>query len=525
MGSIPYKTYPEHAGKVNPESVGFVTSTDMNNTNSSPEINTTPPSTTLRITPTGLYIPPSRPTTVLDDGTMPSSATEAVGHATKNHTTKAKATETSTAISPEVTLKRLKFVKAVIKSDEWEVVDTIRVDNETHCFLAKTATGDDNIDWKSGYTLKVQMKTGGEWHRFFFAGMTAAAAASMVKETTGRKGTTKVSILFRFGCDMDFEFTFCPPFRFGFDMNFEFTFSVPERTVANQPHVSQKPSRAETKQDKEIEEAIRTLQISDSQAAPAKGADNKETSRAKAKQPANTTNSLTEDFEIIQMPWDKRPLIDRDAWRAYWRRELFKRRFGTIEGSKMYQQFSKQPVSKHPKNQRSLLTEQLRAQEQEEEDEEADIAMEEVADDQARWYNLMMARALARTTTGSYAVSRTLAPSPRDPLTGTRSEIGGKDSELVYLPYDVLGRIHKMVDSACASRWDKRDAHIALDGLVVQTICCNCAGVMESGIFHCSACGLHKLCKDCSVGIPVWSVSQMEKAGFNMKTDEGRCEG
>jgi hypothetical protein len=82
-----------------------------------------------------------------------------------------------------------------------------------------------------------------------------------------------------------------------------------------------------------------------------------------------------------------------------------------------------------------------------------------------------------------------------------------------------------MVDCACASRWDKRDAHIALDGLVVQTICCNCAGVMESGIFHCSACGLHKLCKDCSVGIPVWSVSQMEKAGFNMKTDEGRCEG
>jgi hypothetical protein len=455
MGSIPYKTYPEHAGKVNPESVGFVTSTDMNNTNSSPEINTTPPSTTLRITPTGVYIPPSRPTTVLDDGTMPSSATEAVGHATKNHTTKAKATETSTAISPEVTLKRLKFVKAVIKSDEWEVVDTIRVDNETHCFLAKTATGDDNIDWKSCYTLKVQMKTGGEWHRFFFAGMTAAAAASMVKETTGRKGTTKVSILFRFGCDMDFEFTFCPPFRFGFDMNFEFTFSVPERTVgppfrfgcdmnfeftfsvpertvADQPHFSQTPSRAEIEQYKGIEEAIRTLQISDSQAAPAKAIDNEETSRAKAKQPANTTNSLTEDFEIIQMPWDKRPLIDRDTWRAYWRRELFKRRFGTIEGSKMYHQFSKQPVSKHPKNQRSLLTEQLRAQEQEEEDEEADIAMEEVADDQARWYNLMMARALARTTTGSYAVSRTLAPSPRDPLTGTRSKIGEKESELVY---------------------------------------------------------------------------------------------
>lgn len=459
----------------------------MDNTSSPFETTTTTPSAKLTITRTGVHISPGKPTTSLSDGTMSLTATASPGTASKADTTNA--TETSTAIAPEETRRRLQFIKGILKSSEWEVVDEVRADNEMHCFLARAdAAKNHRINWKICYTLRVPMKCGGNWTRFFFAGMSAAYANDTVSA----------------------------PFRFGWGMHFDFTFSVPERTVADQPYDTQIRNREGIEPGTSIEDAVCALQSSLADAPVARA--RKETPKAEA------TNSLIGDYEVIRRPRSRGPMFDYDIWRANSRHDFFKRKYGDEVSSTMYAEFCKQPVSKDPLNQVSLLTEQIRAQEKEAEAEEE---TGEDADEVAVTRTGMRNNVTRALTTGSSAASRTPSLPRIDSawnLKTTCIKRAEKDSELVYLPYGLMGSIRKLVASTCISTQEKVDVGVELDVMAVQTICCNCAGTMGAAEFHCSACGLHTVCKDCSVGIPSWFVTHMEKSGFVLETEEGKCE-
>lgn len=132
--------------------------------------------------------------------------------------------------------------------------------------------------------------------------------------------------------------------------------------------------------------------------------------------------------------------------------------------------FSKRPVSTPPQQQQSALTEQLRAQgaEEEEDDVELKIWFLERADDRDR---------IVETT-----------------------------EKLVYLPYGLMRRFH---ESGQAGPLASIMRTFTTDGgnfdHAVEIICCGCAGVNHEAEAHCSMCR-HTLCKDCSVGIPKESI-------------------
>jgi hypothetical protein len=141
--------------------------------------------------------------------------------------------KTAASSSQDEEYRRLAFVKQLLKSEEWEVVETVRVDDETHCFLAKVTAMTADMDWTSCLTLKIPLSRGPEnrtanWHRIFLAdiiGAELAASMSHIIVPTCSDGTVKVSTTL--------------PFRFGAGSAAAFTFTLPERTVADQPNESQ----------------------------------------------------------------------------------------------------------------------------------------------------------------------------------------------------------------------------------------------------------------------------------------------
>ncbi|OIW30911.1 hypothetical protein CONLIGDRAFT_642952 [Coniochaeta ligniaria NRRL 30616] len=302
------------------------------------------------------------------------------------------------------------------------------------------------------------------------------------KATGENMARKEASIPFCFGHDMPFEFTFSVSFRFGYNMPFEFTFAVPEGTVANQPQNNQEQSGTRHVQDVQISQDASTPDIPQS---------------------LGTMQTLL-------------GLILRG---------------GVPPEEKKDTPFPKRPVSKPSQNQqRSLLAEQLRAQEAEE---EAAYADEEDADNQyssgiGAELEEALARALARMSIGNSAASQTPAPSPHLETTTVTKLSGLPQGRLVFLPYGLMARFRLpgWVDNLASAgpgydtlraRMDlmekgRREFGLAVP--VVQIICCNCAGLNVEGEFHCSMCQVHTLCKECDVGVRKESVEWMETKGL-----------
>ncbi|KAH8907826.1 hypothetical protein BR93DRAFT_568166 [Coniochaeta sp. PMI_546] len=350
------------------------------------------------------------------------------------------------------------------------------------------------------------------------------------RETTARE---EARTPFQFGSDMLFEFTFSVPFQFGCNMLFEFTFSVPERTVANEPFKREERSVAADQQvpDRDTTHARHTQKslgrVRDARTTTRRQSHSKEhtdpDTSATAESPhyqvygtVPYNNHLSAAIEVLEVPW-KQNQINEEAYSTEgWRSRNMTPRAKTMKDEAMVKAsnpdkaiFRKQEVSRVPKNQWSALTEQLRAQEQEEEDEEEKEDTDEVNRSDATLYS-KVTRALDRMSIGNYAASQTLALSLNqttgdghwDKLKGCWS----REEELVYLPQGLMGRIRKR--------------GLALSVPLIQIICCNCAGVSSEAEFHCVACGLHTLCKDCSVGIPMSSFTQLENEVFTSKDRE-----
>ncbi|KAJ9133632.1 hypothetical protein NKR19_g8963 [Coniochaeta hoffmannii] len=432
------------------------------------------------------------------------------------------ANKTCLTLSQQAEFRRLRFVKTILKSPDWELLDTIRVDHETHCFLARKEARAAAIDWTACHTFKVAMDRdpldpGANWHRFFFGGMTAAEAAAYSASISAAGPA-----LFQAPAGQEVDKVNAPPplRSFGSDESTVFTFSEPERADADDHPQRQVAWELRS-------ESLHAIQALNSSSRALADREEGKTYLARADDAAAP---LTEDFAFVLRPCEQVSPVDAGAWRAHWRRGVFRRKFGVGEGGRRFEEFCKEPVSKLPETRVSALTERLLEEEREEkgdadgEEESRDDYDDDAAADEktARIRADMrerVTRATTRRSTGSSAGSRTRAPTripnevefPWDVREGHSAEGSG----MVYVPYRMLGHVRRLwKELAWASMREMRYVDLGLDVPVVHAICCNCSGVMCEGEFHCSACNLHKLCKDCSVGVPMGYITRLEEEGF-----------
>ena len=289
-----------------------------------------------------------------------------------------------------------------------------------------------------------------------------------------------------------------PELKVGFE---QFSAVDPERTVANEPaNKKQEKSKKEGDHDVVVDEDNPMLAFLDPETSG--GESNNEQSKKSSarkgrKLPKPQTGGLTDDFVMLEAPWERHHAIEearKQRWQAKCMALLAKskkkiqgREAGEAQSGNLV--FRKEPVSQLPSRLQSVFTEQLRALEEAEAAEWGDIP-EDDADEMARMdaeLREKVTRALDRMRTGNSAASRISVPAP-GPRTKTLTRYDSdalEEDGLVYLPYGAVCDRARSVP-------------------MVQLICCNCAGVSLPAEFHCLTCRVHTRCKDCSVAVPMW---------------------